>query len=305
MARRFEDAMALLSINDDALPGPAAIAAALSEIVPRGPVVVMIHGYKFNPSDPARDPHRHILSLTPKPGCRTAVSWPRHLGLTGARGLGIGFGWQAHGHVWAARRNAARAGAHLAELIVRIAAVAPDRKVHVFAHSLGARVAIAALPLLPAGAVGRIVLIAAALFHAEAATALASHAGRSAEVFNVTGRENLLFNSLLRAAFPLSGKTLGGGIGNRPNCLDLPLDRTATLTALAGLGYRIPPPKAPICHWSGYLRPGIWGLYRALLHDPAQLPLAQLRTQIVPPKVGAFARISSSPPLPFRPQVPF
>jgi hypothetical protein len=48
---------------------------------PGRPVTILIHGYRFCPSSAAHDPHRHILSLTPRRDCWKAVSWPRHLHL--------------------------------------------------------------------------------------------------------------------------------------------------------------------------------------------------------------------------------
>lgn len=280
--------MSILPVNEDALPPLAELSAALGALPADAPVVVLIHGFRFSPFAADQDPHGHILAQHPVRDCWKAVSWPRHLGLHGAGGLAIGFGWEARGSIWAAHARAARAGLRLSRLILALGEVAPGRAVQVFAHSLGARVALTALPRLPAGSVGRLVLLAAAASRAEARAAMDSPAGRRAEVVNVLGRENILFDILLRAALPLRGATLGGGLDGRSNWLDLPLDRPAALVALAGLGHRIRPSRVTICHWSGYLRPGIFGLYRAILHRPAETPLATLRalTALPPPDVA-------------------
>jgi hypothetical protein len=274
--------MALLPVNDDRLPDDATLSAALAALPAAVPIVVLIHGFRFDPASPAHDPHRHVLALDPGRTCWKAVSWPRHLGLAGERGLAIAFGWQARGTIWTAHRRAAAAGARLARLIDALGRAAPGRTVQIFAHSLGARVALTALPLLAPGRIGRIVLIAAAAFAAESRRAMASPAGRTAEVINVTGAENRLFDLLLRIALPLRGPTLGCGIADLPNWLDLPLDDPATLARLRRMGWRVGAPAARVCHWSGYLRAGIFRLHRRLLTDPESTPLALLGSGRLP-----------------------
>ena len=61
------------------------------------------------------------------------------------------------------------------------------------------------------------------------------------------------------------------------NWLDLQIDQPETLKALASLGHHIAPPHLRVCHWSAYLRPGLFGLYRTLLCGPQTLTMAQLR----------------------------
>ena len=294
--------MALLPINADDPVDNRALQVALADLAPRAPVVVMIHGFKFSPAEPGRDPHHHILSMKPPRDCWKAVSWPRHLGLSGEKGLAVAFGWPARGTIWRAWAATAGASTALADLLARIRESTPGRPLHIFAHSLGAHVALRALNQTAPGTVDRMVLISAAAFRAEAARIFANPDMATTEVVNVTGRENALFDVLLRAALPHRGVTLGRGGPDLPNWLDLPLDHTESLAALGRLGYRIKPPKVPICHWSGYLRPGIWGLYRALLHRPAATPLPLLRGTVARPSRHR-PRIPL-PPLPFRPQTP-
>lgn len=274
--------MTLLALNASDVPDPARLARALAELPEGAPVVVMIHGMKFDPATPEHSPHGHILSLSPDRSCWKAKSWPRRLGLGDTRGLAIAFGWPARGPVWQVTAEAARAARSLAAHLSALRRLAPRRPVHMIAHSLGARVALRALAEMQGGDIQRVVLLSGAVFRAEAARVMETPAGRTAEVISVQTRENRLFDALLRAAYPLSGPTLGHRGPARANWLDLPLDRARTTEALARLGHPLGPHPAPICHWATYLRPGVWRVYRALLTTPERLPLAVLRTLTTP-----------------------
>ncbi len=258
------------------------IAGLVAELPDFAPVVILVHGYKFSPFRHGTDPHRHILSLRPDPDCWKAVSWPRHLGFGryGAEeGLCIAFGWEARGSIWSAWRRAARAGHALTDLCRRLQRLHP-RPVDVMCHSLGARVVLRAMRRLPRNSVGRAVLLAAAEFQETARLALASPAGRSAEVINVTSRENDLFDVLCKCLLrPHKGSSaLGKGLGaEAPNWLDVRIDRAEVRAALAAHGYRVPAPERRVCHWSSYLRPGLFPFYRDLIRDRDALPLALLR----------------------------
>lgn len=301
--------MPLIEINArDGRPEPAAhagtlrdtLAAALAPIPDTAPVVVMIHGFRFSPRDPRVTPHRHILSLTPDAGSRKVLSWPRKLGFaqgTAREGLAIAFGWEARGTIWQAWAEAARAGMALAALIAAIRDAAPGRRVDVIAHSLGARVFLAALPVLPAGAIGRAILMTAAELSATAALAMDSPAGRSAEVMNVTSRENDLFDFALELL--VAGgfrRGLGHGLPRpRANWVDIELDHAETLDGLSGIGYPVAAPGARICHWSPYLRPGIFTLYRAFLRDRAMTSPAHLRAVLASRPAPRWSRLLPRP----------
>lgn len=264
---------------------PQPLGTALAEGLDHpGPIIVMIHGFKFAPGDAFDCPHRHILSLDPARDCWKAMSWPRALGFGSGfadEGLGLAFGWSARCTIWQAYERAEAAGRSLAQLVRQIRHKAPHRPVHILAHSLGARVALSALPHLAEGDIGRAILLNPAEFGGRARATLATPAGCGAEVFNVTSRENDFFDFLLERliAPPHRGDgTLAQTMPRQPNTLTLQLDHTGTLKALNAHGFPVAPPSGRICHWSSYLRPGVFSLYRTLLRHPEALSQARLRS---------------------------
>jgi len=282
---------------------------ATKDLAPGAPVTLLIHGYKFSPHALSRTPHRHIFALEPKAQGPRVISWPRHLGFGKGRfdeGLCIAIGWEARGTIWVAYAEAGRMGEALADLTRRIRAV-HDGPVCVLAHSLGARVALSSLHHSVPGELRRMVLIAGAEFRDRAAEAMATRAGRCTEVINIASKENALFDLLLeRLVRPLdlfAGAIGHGRSGDLSNWLDLRIDEDTTRAGLASLGYRVPAPGRRVCHWSGYLRPGMFALHRALLTRPDVLPLARLREAACSaPRSGwsrFFARGRWTLPLPF------
>ncbi|TCO72842.1 alpha/beta hydrolase [Rhodovulum euryhalinum] len=314
--------MPLIRVNADAdrlqpFPGEPPLgerlAAALGTLPAAAPVTVLIHGFRFSPKVPELTPHRHILALDPDTGGWKAVSWPRALGFSGAsdaEGLCIAFGWESDGTIWGAYDEAARAGAALAGLIAGIRAHRPGRAVDLVAHSLGARVALAAMTGLAAGAVGHAVLMAPAEFAPGARAALDSPAGRRARILNVTSRENDPYDLMLEALVgPVrgGGAALGRGLEDGPvSWLDLQIDHPETMTALARMGHRIAPPTRRVCHWSPYVRPGMMGLYRALIRG--ELPFEMLRAGLPQAQTPRWSRLLAPPrltlPLPFAGNAP-
>lgn len=270
-----------------AAPDFCALHHALATLAPGAPVIVMVHGYKFSPGDQRFCPHGDILSLTPKRRAR-AVSWPRHLGVgrsgAGPEPLCIAFGWNSRGTIWRAWRAARRAGADLAALLTAIQAHGRG-PTGVIAHSLGARVALYAMRRAPARSIGRTVLIAGAAFRGNAQRAMASAAGQTAEVLNVTSSENAFYDTVFEVAVGHGRRSVGRGLqGALPRWLDLPIDTQATRDGLSALGHRIGLPERRMCHWSGYLRPGMFGLYRRWLTGPAALPLGVLAAHLPEPR---------------------
>lgn len=274
--------------------------AALARKAPGAPVIVMIHGYKYDPARRERSPHRRLFALHAGPPVRRVISWPRRLGVapSGPGTLAIGFGWSAGGSIWRAGRAARRAGRALAELVAAVHARG-GRPVSLIAHSLGARVALAALPRLPALAVDRAVLLSAAALRSEAVAARATPAGRTAEIFNVTTRENDLYDFLferLDAPLALRDAALGAGLGHAATTwLDIQIDGEETRAALDRLGFRIPAPRRRVCHWSSYLRPGLFPFYRALLERDPPLPLPVLAAALPAERAPRWSRLLSVP----------
>lgn len=281
--------MPLLSVNASD-NGPALVAGGdLNRVLknaiddlPRGaPVVLMTHGFKFSPSRPDDSPHDHILGPGDNIRGRKAVSWARRLGLVAPgredRGLAIGFGWESRGSIWQAYRSAERSGAQLA-LLARMIRDLHDGPLTLMGHSLGARVALSSLHHLSDRTVDRMVFLAAAEFRAAAQAARRTTGGEKVEIVNVRTGENAVYDLLLEAVMGRwPGSALGNGGLQDPRWCDLRLDDEKTLQMLAGLGYAINGRRPRVCHWSLYLRAGVFDLYGDLLAGRHVLPMAELR----------------------------
>jgi len=298
-----------LSLGDGSGDAPDhTIKAALTALPKGAPVVIMVHGKGYNPCDPARDPHALIFAPRGGFGRSRFVSWPRRLGfaLPGPRqplGLCFGLGWNATGALWHATDAADATADKLARLVHLIRRVDPTRRIDLIGHSLGARVILGAMPNLAANTIARVILLAGADFTTRARTARRSHAGQTAEFLNITTRENDLFDFLFeRAIAPFGGQTaLGRGVGARDNWLDIQLDNPATADALRGMGLPLAAPQVRICHWSVYLRPGVFRFYRGLIHDRDRLTLPVLHAALSAapePRWSRFKGAQTSAPMP-------
>lgn len=271
-----------------------------------GPVVIMVHGYRFQPGDPIHCPHDHIFSCATEFACNKAVSWPRQLGFvphSATPGLAIAFGWHARGTLQQAKNTATDAATALARLISSIRAISPNRPINLIAHSLGAQVVLEAFRPLARYDVARIVLMNGATYRTHAQYCLAGPAGRTCEVFNVTSRENAVFDRLFSLALPsaITGDLpISQGIPAR-NVLSVRIDQPTVRTALSNLGFPIAPGLHRVCHWSTYLRPGLFAFYRALLFAPDTLPMASLQTllDLSPHKTREVQRTRQSWLLPY------
>ncbi len=289
--------MTVLAVNAKGCdPVPASpLHRALEGLAPGTPVTILLHGFRYTPDQPDHDPHRFIFAAHSDEPVLRNPSWPRHLGYGRGKpgGLCIGFGWNACGTIWRANDEALRAGVALATLIgqLRAAGMGP---VNILAHSLGARVALAALAPLCAGDVGRIIFLTGAEYRSVAETALATPAGQAAEVLNITSRENDLFDFLYESSTLWRGPTLGAGLDTR-RCVTLQIDHTAHCEGLRVLGYPTAAPKNRICHWSSYLRPGLFPLYRAFLREPQSLPLELLRAHLPTEVQPRWSRLLARP----------
>jgi hypothetical protein len=265
-------------------PCEEALRRRLARVPGGAPIVVMVHGYKFDPARPEADPHRSLYAFHPVPDSRRVRSWPSGLGFAddgGESGLAVGFGWPAcEAHLpallhrgltgfAAVYERAAASGALLAALVARIQRLAPGRPVDLLAHSLGARVALSALPRLDE-APGRVILLGAAEFDARAREALdAVRSPSPPQVYNVTARANDPYDFAFETFAPRRGRgerAIGRGLGDtRPHWLDLQLDRPEVTAWVNERGIRLKPPDARLCHWGFYTRSGALAVYQAIL----------------------------------------
>jgi len=279
-------------------PAPHDLCRAIAQRDPEGcgPIIVMIHGYKYAPGHPHACPHRKILSDRPS----VASNWPRNLGfglMDPSEGLGIAFGWSARGTLHRAKTQSVSAGHALVDLTTRLKRLWPQRPLHVIAHSMGSEVAFEALHHLPAHTIGRLILMTGASFRTRAEAALQTPAGRTAELINITSRENDLFDFLherLLGSGLWPEPSLGDGLG-APRSVTLQLDCAQTLSHLARLGRPIAPPQRRVCHWSAYARPGTLRLYAALLREPDRFSLARIRAGLPEAAAPRWSRLTSLP----------
>ena len=282
--------MAVLGIDlgrQGTLSGGAAVLDAAAALPPGAPVAIMIHGYRYNPAVAAASPHATLYA--PEPARPGATSWPRALRLD-REGLAVGLGWPARGTLHGAYRRAGAAGAALGAFLPALRDAAPRARIALIGHSLGARVALAALRGARPGDADAAILLAPAEFRSAAQAAADSPAGRAARIVSVTSRENAVFDRAL--AMLVAGglrPVLGDGLAEpRPHWTDIRLDDAHSLAALAAFGHPVAPPQRRVCHWFAYTRPGALPLYRALIDGT--LPAERLAAALPPPAPSRAAR---------------
>ncbi|MEO0821520.1 MAG: hypothetical protein AAF074_13965 [Pseudomonadota bacterium] len=318
--------MAVLRVNatrDGALfvPGSAgawqgALDDALRALPAGAAVCVLVHGYRFSwrAHRGGRAHHcpqsRLYNTETVAPGagrrpCRAA--WPRALGFGEAEaGLCIAFGWDGRRDPLRALgfsgRNAfslvyeaaAQAGSALALILDRIAERRPDVTVDFLTHSLGARVALAAMGARPAARLGRAVLLGAADYAGVAERVLEAQdrAGGSTVVYHVLSRANDLYDGLFRLFAPrperAGDRTLGeaGLLEALPapararharRWIDLQLDQERLARLLASRGIILARAAERITHWHFYADEGAMAAWRAILERAPGWEIADLR----------------------------
>jgi hypothetical protein len=307
--------MALLHLTTSTsglrLEGPArhgeadGVVAALEAVRQGAPVVILIHGYMFDPSPEeraaGRDPHSLLFGMRDKGWPRPLVNWPRSLGFSARKaggGLGIGFGWPAYAAHLAtlatqrrnslaeAYRRAGEAAEMLRELIAALHAIRPDLRFDMLAHSLGARVALGAIG---APGVGRLLLLGAAEYAAVAEARAAGAPGVS--VYNFISRQNDPFDLAFEWLTPSpdtgrSGALGRAGLGGLRNWIDLQIDNPKLERWLAHRGLPLGRHAAPVCHWSFYTREGAMALYRTLIRDRADWSIAAMRAGAAPEEIA-------------------
>ncbi len=267
--------MPLLRINATARGlrmhgSPKSVTTALEGVGQgRGPVTIMVHGYKYSPFVQGRCPHARIFH---------AGAWPAQLHSAERGALTIAFGWHARGGLVRAYDTALGQARQLAQVVTALRGRGP---VHIIAHSLGATLVLAALPYLRSGDVGRIVLLSGAAHLGLARHALATPAGATCEMFHVTGRSNALFDFAFERMIPGSG-AIGRGL-RHANALTLQIDCPVTLLQLEALGYPLAPAQRRICHWSCYTRAGVMTLNASLLDGALGMERLRAALAATPP----------------------
>ncbi len=247
-----------------------------------GPIVVMVHGFKYDPTNVTYNPHTSIFAWHPRKAHTKSPSWPHDMGFgTGLtrEGLAIAFAWPARGTIWQAQRAAHLAGKHLAHVIQAIKEYAPERPVHILTHSMGSEVAFEAMMHLPSQSVDRVVALTGASHTGNAEKAMQTVAGQTAELFNVTSRENDLFDFMFEQLIRSRVKddhAMGQGVF-LPNAINLQMDCPRTLQTLSVFGAEISLSQRRVCHWSGYTRPGAMRFYERLFRNPEGTPMQTLK----------------------------
>ena len=273
----------------------------VADLPREAPIIAMIHGYRYSPSLPSSDPHRHILSLNPEPTARRALSWPRALGFGDGQsdeGIGLAFGWEAKGWLRQAYRNAGQAGEALARTVSELADRA-GRPVAMIGHSLGARVALRAMREAESGSIGRVILLTGAEFRDAAAEAITSPAGQCAEVLNITSRENDLFDFAIEMWLGHGRRqALGFGLDHPArNWIDVQIDHDGTLAVLNEFGFPVDRSALRLSHWTPYLRRGLFDFYRTALRQPWALPMQMLRARLPGRIEPRWSRLLAPPTL--------
>ena len=269
------------------------LAKALLENAGRRPVLIMVHGYRYSPKHVHLDANNFILQDGDKEG------WPHQMGYgtdTADQGICIAFGWDAGGTIWRAAHEAGRAGLALAVLIRHLAHLGAG-PVNIIAHSLGARVALACLHHLAPGMINRMVMMTGAELRSTAECALQTPAGQSTQVLNVISRENDVFDCLyewLLVPLRFGARTLGAGL-DLPHCLTAQIDNPHHLAGLRSLGFPTADGTRRMCHWSTYLRPGLFALYGAFLGPDATISFVDLRAALPNTLTRRWSRLLAAP----------
>lgn len=290
--------MPVVKFNANSEP-PGELWREAENLPPHAPIIVLIHGYRYSPSRPDKDPHRYILSADPGLNAPRAVSWPRALGFGTNQpdeGLAVTFGWEARGRLGQAYRRAGNAGEILGGIVSQLSRRA-GRPVALIGHSLGARVALRAMHHAGSGDVGRVILLTGAEFNDTAASAMASPAGQRAEVINITSRENDLFDFAIEILLGL-GRRQALGFGLREpqrNWIDVQIDHEGTLNELNQLGFPVERTAFRLSHWTPYMRRGLFDFYRTALCQPWALPIPMLHARLPGRIEPRWSRLLASP----------
>ena len=282
--------------DDPKRPVDAMIRQAIAAMPVGAPIVILVHGFRYNAGDPACDPHQKLFGTSRIPA---KTGWADGLGFNRQAlhdGLCIGFGWAGtaeagmhpltalckFSHVYA---RAAATGADLADLVNLLGRIDPSRQVDILAHSLGARVVFHALRHLAFKNLGRVLLLGAAEYVSDVDQALAvNHRNPEAEFLNFTARENLPFELLFEYMAPRArpgDRVLSAHRSPAArNWVNIQIDHPATIGWLTKRGVRVSTRQIGVTHWGFYLRDGIFDLYRELIRRRHAWDLAKMKVEI-------------------------
>ena len=247
----------------------------------RRAIVVMVHGFRYCPNHPTHRASRTLFAPHPAHAPSRVISWPRHLGALDNHSdapLCVGFGWPARATLWEVQARTQVAGRALAAAVSRLSDAA-RQPVDLLCHSMGVTTSLAAFAHLNTGRVARLIALSGAAFLDDARAAMDTEAGQATQMLNVISAANAPFDRLLELSSRRGGRALGAGLTDpTPGWTDLHIDAPDTLQALQRLGYPVARPGRAVCHWSSYLRPGLFALYRGIL--TGQLGMGRLRTAL-------------------------
>ena len=294
---------------------PAAARNAATALRKSQPLVVMVHGYKFDPYDPeSENPNDFLYHYDPdrveSDRWKRPASWPLGLGFRerdpyGVSGLCVGFAWssrprQRMGAFCRAYQEASEAGRALLQTLDTLAEAHPNRDIDIFVHSLGARVALTALRVAAKRGradllerIGKVVLLGPAELVSVARDTMEAieraAPARQPEIYSVVARENDFFDVLVERFSPkIEGVTpicVGShGMGEDfDGWLDLQLDSPALNNWLSARGVEIGggPPRR-VCHWGVYNRPGALDFYADILRNRNVWSIDAMRAAGVP-----------------------
>ena len=294
---------------------PAVARNAATALRKSQPLVVMVHGYKFDPFNPnCENPNDFLYHYDPdrvaSDRWKRPASWPLGLGFRerdpyGVSGLCVGFAWSSRpqqrvGAFCRAYQEASQAGRALLKTLDVLAQAHPNRDIDIFVHSLGARVALTALRVAAKRGrtdlierIGKVLLLGPAELVSVARETMEAieraAPSRKPEIYSVVARENDFFDVLVERFAPkIEGVTpicVGShGMGEDfDSWLDLQLDSPALNEWLLARGIEIGggPPRR-VCHWGVYNRPGALDFYADILRNRAAWSIDAMRSAGVP-----------------------